>query len=85
MKNMLSASINDTDKKLILDSLGKAGSDFRTHIYEHAFSGRKTKLSMNRLRDFISISKSYLEHSIRANKRSDNLYHAYNLMTVNRR
>ncbi len=81
-KNMLSASINDTDKKSILDSLGKAGSNFRTHIYEHAFSGRKTKLSMNRLRDFISISNSYLEHSIRANKRSDNLYHAYNLMTV---
>ena len=24
----------------------------------------------------------YLEHSIDANKRTDNLYHAYNLMTV---
>ena len=81
-KKVLSASINNSDKKLILDSLGKAGSDFRTHIYDHAFSGRKTKLSMNRLKDFITISKSYLEHSIRANKRSDNLYHAYNLMTV---
>jgi hypothetical protein len=83
-KSLLSASINDTDKKLILDSLGKAGSDFRTQIYDHAFSGRKTKLSMNKLKDFITISKSYLEHSIRANKRSDNLYHAYNLMTVNK-
>ena len=83
-KNVLSASINDTDKKLILDSLGKAGSDYRTYVYNHDFSGRKTALSINRLKDFVSISKLYLEHSIRANKRSDNLYHAYNLMTVNK-
>lgn len=81
-KNLLSASISNTDKKLILDSLGTAGSDYRTQIYEHAFSGRKTTLSINKLKEFITISKSYLEHSIKANKRSDNLYHAYNLMTV---
>ncbi|MCF7569003.1 hypothetical protein L3X37_11600 [Sabulilitoribacter arenilitoris] len=82
-KNLLSTSISDTDKKIILDSLGQAGSDYRTRIYDHAFSGRKSLLSINKLKDFVSISKSYLEHSIRANKRSDNLYHAYNLMTVN--
>lgn len=81
-KNLLSASINDTDKKLILDRLGKAGSDFRTDIYENAFSGRKTTLSIDKLKNFVTLSKSFLEHSIRANKRSDNLYHAYNLVTV---
>jgi len=82
-KNLLSDSISDNNKKLILDSLGKAGSSFRTQIYDHAFTGRKTTLSIARLKDFISISKSFLEHSIEANKRSDDLYHAYNLMTVN--
>ena len=82
-KNLLSGSINDTDKKIILDSLGKAGSDYRTHVYDHAFSGRKTTLSIDKLKAFVTLSKSFLEHSIRANKRSDNLYHAYNLVTVN--
>ncbi|ARV09400.1 hypothetical protein BTO05_07005 [Winogradskyella sp. PC-19] len=82
-KSLLGDAINDSDKKLILDSLGKAGSQFRDNIYNNAFSGRKTTLSIDRLKDFVTISKSYLEHSIRANKRSDNLYHAYNLMTVN--
>ncbi len=82
-KDLLSAAITDTDKKIILDGLGNAGSNYRTQIYNHAFSGRKTALSVNRLKDFVTISKSYLEHSIKANKRSDNLYHAYNLMTVN--
>ena len=82
-KGLLSSSINDTDKKVILDALGNAGSDFRTQIYSHAFSGRKSNLSFNRLKKFVRLSKSYLEHSINANRRSDNLYHAYNLMTVN--
>ncbi len=82
-KNVLSASINDTDKKLILDSLGEAASNYRNQIYNHAFSGRKESLSIERMKAFVSISKSYLEHSIKANKRDDDLYHAYNLMTVN--
>ena len=82
-KGLLSSSINDTDKKVILDALGNAGSDFRAQIYSHAFSGRKSNLSFDRLKKFVRLSKSYLEHSINANRRSDNLYHAYNLMTVN--
>ena len=82
-KGLLSSSINNTDKKVILDALGNAGSDFRAQIYSHAFSGRKSNLSFDRLKKFVRLSKSYLEHSINANRRSDNLYHAYNLMTVN--
>ena len=79
----LSTSISDNDKKIILDSLGKAGSNYRNQIYTQAFSGKKTRVSLERLKNYVSISISYLEHSISANKRSDNLYHAYNLMTVN--
>jgi hypothetical protein len=82
-KGLLSSSISNSNKKIILDALGEAGSEFRLQIYNHAFSGRKTNLSFDKLKRFVSLSKSYLEHSIKANKRSDNLYHAYNLMTVN--
>ena len=82
-KGLLSSSINNKNKKIILDALGEAGSEFRMQVYNHAFSGRKTKLSFDKLKRFVSLSKSYLAHSIEANKRSDNLYHAYNLMTVN--
>ena len=37
---------------------------------------------MSEIRDFVELSMAYLEHAIRANKRPDNLYHAYNLVTV---
>lgn len=82
-QDVLLGKINDKERKYVLDGLGTAGSDYRNQIYTHAFSGRKTNISIEELKDFVSISLKYLEHSIEANKRSDNLYHAYNLMTVN--
>jgi len=80
---LLSGKINDEYRKLILDNLGQAASKYRLGIYKEEFSGRKEKVSMGDLINFIDLSLLYIEHSIEANKRQDNLYHAYNLMTVN--
>jgi len=82
-QNLLSGRFSDSDRKLILDALGTAGSAYRNQIYTHAFSGRKENISITDIKDFITVSLEYLEHSITVNKREDNLYHAYNLMTVN--
>ena len=82
-QHLLSDRINDTDRKLILDALGTAGSTYRNQVYKNAFSGRKNEISIQDLKAFIAVSLQYLEHSIDANKRTDNLYHAYNLMTIN--
>ncbi|NQY01504.1 MAG: hypothetical protein HRT70_10360, partial [Flavobacteriaceae bacterium] len=82
-KNLLEQPISDANKKLILDAVGTAGSDFRSTIYEQAFTGRKGVVTIDQLKNFIATSKAFLEHAIRANKRNDDLYHAYNLVTVN--
>ena len=81
-KALLKSRINDVDKKKVLDALAYAGSDYRDTIYKSSFSGRKTTLSLQAIKEFVSLGKVYLEHTIKANKREDNLYHAYNLMTV---
>ena len=81
-KHLLSGTINDTERKQILDGLEQPGSDYRDKIYNNAFSSTRTKVSLDELRSFARISLQFLEHSIKANKRSDNMYHAYNLMTV---
>ena len=80
-KPLLSGKINDEDRKSLMDGLGKAGSDFRNSIYDVGFSGNKSTVSLQRLLHFIETTNQFLEHSIQANKREDNLYHAYNLMT----
>lgn len=81
-ESLLENPITDKYRKLILDGLGTAGSNYRERVYKNGFSNQKDTLSKDAIIDFIKIANTYLEHSIRANKRKDGLYHAYNLMTV---
>jgi len=81
-EGMLSKSFDDNQRMQVLRPLIKAASDYRNQIYNNAFSGRKTEISLSSLKDFVNTSIEYLEHSIRANRREDKLFHAYNLITV---
>ena len=78
----LKGKFNDADRKIILDKLGQAASEYRHHVYQNGFWGKKRTVSMEGLQRFIEVSLKFIDHSIDANKREDNLYHAYNLMTV---
>jgi hypothetical protein len=80
--HLLAGKINDTDRKRMLDGLGKAGSAYRTRVYDQPFSGSKEAVSLEEIAQFFDLSLRYLEHTIDANKRPDHLYHAYNLMTL---
>jgi len=80
--NVLSGKVSDVDRKTILDGLGTAGSEYREAIYKSGFSGTKSAIELKRIQHFISVAIKFLDHSIDANKRSDNLYHTYNLMEV---
>ncbi|WP_237563115.1 hypothetical protein [Algoriphagus kandeliae] len=79
---LLSGRFTDKNRKSVLDALGQAGSRYRNKIYQNSFSSERKGISIQELIDFSELSLRYLEHTIEANKRQDNLYHAYNLMTV---
>lgn len=79
---LLQSKINDRDRKKVMDALGEAASDYRDHVYQSGFWGKKRTVSMEGLKIFTQISLDFTEHSIKANQREDNLYHAYNLMSV---
>ncbi len=81
-KNILAGKVSDKDRKTVLDGLGIVGSKYRSAIYENGFSSDKGTVSKKELLNFTKITLQYIDHSIDANKRTDNLYHAYNLMTV---
>ncbi|MEN8834799.1 MAG: hypothetical protein ABF265_02140, partial [Polaribacter sp.] len=81
-ESILESSVSDVDRKRVLDGLGNPASDYRIKVYKEGFSTTKSTLSKDGLTHFLQITNRYLEHSIRANKRSDNMYHAYNLMTL---
>ncbi|MFN3755520.1 MAG: hypothetical protein ACK4RM_01055 [Flavobacterium sp.] len=81
--SQLSGNINDAKRKEIMDALGKAASDYRMHIYQNGFWGKKRTVSIDGLKRFTKESLAFLEHSIEVNERKDHLYHAYNLMSAN--
>jgi len=77
----LTTEISDKDRKLITDSLGKAGDRYRSLVY-YDFSGGKSEISRAEILDFLRISLEFINESIRLNKRADGLYHAYNLIEI---
>ena len=81
-KQLLDGKISDQDRKKVLDRLGEAGSEFRNGVYDNAFSGDRVAVKTADLVEFCKLSLEYIDHTIRANRREDGLYHAYNLMTA---
>lgn len=81
-QELLSGNLNPKNRKIILDKLGNAASEFRNSIYKNGFQGHKKSITLDSLQEFTKITLIYLDHSIKANKRKDHLYHAYNLMGV---
>ena len=82
-KSLLNGTISDAERKRIMDVLGEAGSLYRNTIYDHCFTAEKETITKDDLVSFFEIATAFLDHSIKANKRKDKLYHAYNLMAVN--
>ncbi|WP_340202429.1 hypothetical protein [Ascidiimonas sp. W6] len=81
-QDLLNTTISDKDRKQILDGLGQAGSEYRLTIYDKKFTGNKNNLELQKVIQFLKLTLSYLDHTIDANRRKDNMYHAYNLMTL---
>ena len=81
-RSLLSRRITNSERKRVLDGLGRAGSQYREHIYTRGFSGRRTWIRGSRLLDFFKVALAFSDESIRANRRPDGLYHAYNLIKL---
>jgi hypothetical protein len=76
----LAVSFDHGQRRAMMDALGQAGSDYRWNIYTRGFSGGMAFLSKDDLLAFLELSKRYIEHSLRSNQRSDQLYHTYNIL-----
>lgn len=77
--HVLNTDISDQQRLAMLRALGEPAAAYRQTIYEKGFSGNKKKLKKADITRYFSLTQSYIDHSIQANKRADNLYHAYNL------
>ena len=61
------------------NTLGQAGEQYRSAAYA-GLSGEQTTITMNQLRTFFATALQAIDSTIRANKRANGLYEAYNLI-----
>lgn len=80
-RDLLQKGFSDQERNELTASLGRAGSEYRESVYKASFSRKKEEISVADLRDFLGLALEYMDQSIEANKREDDLYHAYNLIS----
>ncbi len=78
-------SFTDADRLRFADFLGSAGDTYRTSIYDRSLTGVKEIITLSELCSFLTLCRRYIDQSIHANRRDDNLYHAYNLVTFSKK
>ncbi|WP_029408591.1 hypothetical protein [Thiomicrorhabdus sp. Milos-T2] len=66
----------------MLSSLGQSASAYRQKIYKSKCFSGKTELDINHLKSMLSNVTTLLDDSIKYNQRTDNLYHAYNILSI---
>jgi hypothetical protein len=75
---------NDAERKMIVDQLGIAGSEYRTKIYKKGFSTEKNEIILQRILEFADLCLFAIDKTIASNKRNDGLYHSYNIMHISK-
>jgi hypothetical protein len=77
---LLSGRFSDAQRRTLMDALGQAGSEYRWNFYRSGLSGQVAELDTEAVLNFLDLALQYIDHSLRANRRADALYHAYNIL-----
>ena len=67
-------------RRALLDALGAAGTAHREGI-EASFDATPAEVDVERIDRFLTVARDHLRATIRAARRADGLYHAYNLVS----
>ena len=79
-QDVLSHSFSDGQRRDMMAALGQAGSDYRWNYYKQGFSRDTAPAPVREVIAFLTLALKYIDHSLRANRRADHLYHAYNIL-----
>ncbi|NUU18792.1 hypothetical protein HP550_16185 [Cellulomonas humilata] len=72
---------DDRGRRSVMDALGAAGTAYRTRVYA-GFSGARTGVPAAAVQEFLAHAQVYVDAALRANRRHDGLFHAYNLLDL---
>lgn len=80
----LSGTLDESQREAIVAGLLQAGSDYRAALYESGVAGQTELIAVEDCLKFLETARQYVETTIWNNRRTDGLYHAYNLIDWNK-
>ncbi len=78
----LAGGFTDQARRQMMDQLGMAATAYRTSVYRDGVSSKRVALDCQSLRDFLALAQRYVEHTLRANRRPDDMIHSYNILRL---
>lgn len=79
-QSCLNADLGDHERQIIMDALGSAATAYRSAIYREGVPAGRREIKGKAILDLLDLVQRYIEQALRANRREDGLYHAYNLL-----
>ena len=79
-QDKLKSSFSDEERRLVMDDLGLAGSNYRCQVYRESLSGKFTSVGKETFLSLLNLSLLYIDHTLQANRRQDDLFHTYNTL-----
>jgi len=81
-ESYLGSSFTDRSRRDVMDALGTAATAYRSTLYDDGLPAEQVELTGQQLHDFLTLAQRHIEHTLRANRRADGLYHAYNILRL---
>ncbi len=81
-QDRLQTGFDDAARRAIMDQLGMAATAYRTEVYRNGVASTRVALDCRALHDFLALAQRYVEHTLRANRRPDDMIHSYNILRL---
>lgn len=78
----LQTGFDDGARRAVMDELGAAITTYRVAVYDRERPHSTAQLSGQAVDALLALAQAYIDHTLRANRRSDDLYHSYNVLRL---
>jgi hypothetical protein len=78
----LASGFSDQARRVFMDDLGVTATAYRASVYRDGVPSAQVELDCQVLRDFLALAQRYVEHTLRANRRPDDMIHSYNTLRL---
>jgi hypothetical protein len=78
----LAGSFDPAARRAFMDALGAVAGDYRWLFYHDGLSGEVADVAAGDVLALLDLALAYVDHTLRAARRPDGLYHAYNILRL---